>query len=122
MRLMESQVTSQSGLLIRLEDWSSQSGAFLSRGIYVAPADRGGEDFAGCGSLSQPCETISFGIERDGNAQINIYDIQGRLIEETNSQESRIQLNTQDLEVGAYILHIQSTDLMLSKNIKFIKQ
>ncbi len=53
---------------------------------------------------------------------ISIYDVQGRLIEETQNKGDHIQLNTQDLEIGVYILHIQSTDLMLSKNIKFIKQ
>jgi len=53
---------------------------------------------------------------------IGIYDIQGRLIEETQAQGNRIQLNTQNLVEGTYILNIHSTDLLLSKNLKFIKR
>lgn len=53
---------------------------------------------------------------------ICIYDIQGRLIEEVQGQGKQVQLNTQYLEAGAYILNIHSTDLMFSKNLKFIKQ
>lgn len=53
---------------------------------------------------------------------ITIYDIQGRLIESVESQGNRIQLNTEFLDAGAYILNIQSKDLMLYKNLKFIKQ
>lgn len=53
---------------------------------------------------------------------IQIYDIQGRLIAETQSSGNRIQLNTQSLDAGAYILKIHSADLLFSNNLKFIKQ
>ncbi|MCK5856217.1 MAG: endonuclease [Bacteroidales bacterium] len=53
---------------------------------------------------------------------VRIYDIQGRLISMTHKQGNSIQLNTQGLEAGPYILNIQSTDMMLYKNLKFIKQ
>ena len=53
---------------------------------------------------------------------ITVYDIQGRKIAETQDQGNRVQLNTSDLERGAYILNVHSNDLMLNKNLKFIKQ
>jgi len=52
---------------------------------------------------------------------ISVYDIQGRLIMQSKGQGNRIPLNTEQLESGAYILNIHSTDLLLNKNLKFIK-
>ena len=52
---------------------------------------------------------------------ITVYDVQGRMIMKTQSMGNRIHLNTDKLESGSYILNIHSKDLLLNKNLKFIK-
>ncbi len=47
-----------------LEDVSGQAGAYLPPGIFVAPPEWGGYDFAGCGTLAEPCASIQQGIFR----------------------------------------------------------
>ena len=47
-----------------LTDWSTQPGAFLPNGIYVAPPESGGYDTYDCGSMIAPCASVGYASQR----------------------------------------------------------
>ena len=53
---------------------------------------------------------------------IQVYDFAGRKLSEKESRGNRIKIETQNLQPGAYLLIIRSSDNEYSSNLKFIKQ
>jgi len=60
-----------------LTDRTGEPGAFLPDGIFVAIPSMGGSDFSGCGTITEPCATIGFGISQavsNGHSYVFVSD------------------------------------------------
>ena len=75
-----------------LTDWSTEPVAFLPEGIYVAPPESGGFDGAGCGGISGPCATVSYGIMRAGASAKNYVFVADGVYQETVTMTNGVNL------------------------------
>lgn len=66
--------------------------------------------------------TLNFGSFIQKTYHIELYDLSGRLLQNTENKETTTTLNIEDLSKGLYIIHVYSDDRTQNKTIKLIKE
>lgn len=66
-------------------------------------------------------QVISIELSSDNHSEIRMMDASGKIILSTVSNESKIELNTNDLPIGFYVVQIIQNDQLIQKKINIIR-